>query len=118
MGAFMRKIVVSTLALGSVLALTAAPSAAKPGDKIAGSYICVFKAGSVAKDNVRAEAARSAGNGLKHVYSNSIRGFSANANSAAALASRNPHIAYCEQDQEMGIIQSGPLDFRVLGKPT
>jgi len=116
MGAFMRKIVVSTFALGAVLALTAAPSAAKPGDKIAGSYICVFKAGSVSKANAHAEAAQAAGSGLKHVYSNSIRGFSANANSAAALASHNPHIAYCEQDQEMDIIQSGgPLEFRVVG---
>jgi subtilisin family serine protease len=114
----MRNIVVSTLALGCVLALAAAPAAARPGDKIEGSFICVFKAGSVARGNVRSEAAKAAGNGLKHVYENSIRGFSANGNSAAALASHNPHIAYCEQDQEVDAIQSGgPFDFRVLGKP-
>ncbi|HKX91394.1 MAG TPA: S8 family serine peptidase [Sphingomicrobium sp.] len=102
----------------AAFALAAAGTAsAKPGDKIAGSYICVFKAGAVAKSNVRAEAGRAAGNGVKHVYSNSIRGFSANAASAAALQSRNPNIAYCEQDQEMGIDQSGPFDFRVVGKP-
>lgn len=111
----MEKVIVSTLALGAVLALAASPAVAKPGDKIAGSYICVFKAGAVSKGNARAEAERAAGNGLRHVYSNSIRGFSASAASAAALSSRNPHIAYCEQDQEMGI--SGPLDFRVLGRP-
>lgn len=114
----MRNLVVSAFLLGPALALSASPAAAKPGDKVAGSYICVFKAGAVSKANARAEAARAAGNGLKHVYSNSIRGFSASAASAAALSSRNPNIAYCEQDQEMGIIQSGgPLEFRVLGKP-
>jgi len=116
MGAIMRKFVLSAFVLCPVLALSAAPSSAAPGDKISGSYICVFKAGAVSKANVRAEAARVAGNGLKHVYSNSIRGFSASANSAAQLSSRNPKIAFCEQDQEMAAI--GPLDFRVLGKPT
>ena len=60
----MGKVVVSALAFGSVLALWASPSFAKPGDKIAGSYICVFKAGAVSKANARAESARAAGNGL------------------------------------------------------
>jgi subtilisin family serine protease len=112
----MRQYFVATLAAGTAIVCTA-PAAAAPGDKIAGSYICVFKAGAVARANVRAEAARSAGAGLRHVYENSIRGFSASANSAAQLQSRNPNIAYCEQDQEMEAIQSGPLDFRVLGRP-
>lgn len=102
---------------GSAVAFTSVtPAAAVPGDKIAGSYICVFK-GSVARDKVRNEASRAAGAGLKHVYSNSIRGFSAAANSAAQLQARNPNIAYCEQDQEMAAIQGGPFDFRELGKP-
>lgn len=102
------------------LALMASSSAvyAKAGDKIEGSYICVFKAGSVARANVRAEANRAAGAGVKHVYSNSIRGFSASASSAEQLQSHNPHIAFCEQDQEVDAIQSGgPFDFRVVGKP-
>jgi subtilisin family serine protease len=111
-----------SLLCGSVAALAVAvgsgAASAKPGDKIAGSYICVFKAGAVSQGNARSEAVRAAGAGLKHVFSNSIRGFSASANSAAALQSRNPHIAFCEQDQEMGIIQAGgPFDFRVVGKP-
>lgn len=93
------------------------PAAAKPGDKIEGSYICVFNKGAVARDKVRPEASRAAGAGLRHVYSNSIRGFAANANSAAQLRARNPNIAYCEQDQEMAVIQGGPFDFRELGKP-
>lgn len=98
------------------------PALAAPGDKIAGSYICVFKPGAVAHGNERAEANRAvsqAGGRANHVYSNSIHGFSASmsANAAAQLRGRNPHIAYCEQDQEVAAIQSGPLDFRVVGKP-
>jgi subtilisin family serine protease len=98
--------------------VAAAPAIAKPGDKIEGSYICVFKKDAVAKDKVRNEASKAAGAGLKHVYSNSIRGFSTSGNSAAQLKSRNPKIEYCEQDQEMEAIQSSdPFEFRVLGKP-
>ena len=94
------------------------PANAKLGDKIEGSYICVFNKGSVARDKVRPEASRAAGAGLKHVYANSIHGFSASANSAAQLQARNPRIAYCEQDQEVEAIQGGPFDFRELGKPS
>lgn len=94
------------------------PAAAKPGDKIEGSYICVFNKGAVARANVRAEANRAAGAGLRHTYSNSIRGFAAKASSAAQLQARNPKIAFCEQDQEMAVIQGGPFDFRELGKPS
>lgn len=97
---------------------TSTQAFAKPGDKIEGSFICVFKAGAVAKDKVRSEAGRAAGASVRHVYRNSIRGFSASANSAAQLQSRNPNIAYCEQDQEVAAIQtSDPFEFRVLGKP-
>ena len=105
-------------AVAAGTAVVGATSAfAKPGDKIAGSYICVFKAGAVSKANVRAEAVRAGGAGVNHVYQTAIRGFSASANSAAQLRSRNPNIAYCEQDQEVWAIQSGPFDFRVVGKP-
>ena len=104
-------------ALAFALTIGGSGASAKPGDKIQGSYICVFKAGAVARANVRSEAGRAAGNGVNHVYSNSIRGFSASAASAAALQSHNPNIAYCEQDQEVDAIQSGPLDFRVVGRP-
>jgi subtilisin family serine protease len=106
------------LAAGAVAIGAVTPAAAKPGDKIAGQFICVFNKGAVAKDKVRAEASRAAGAGLKHVYSNSIRGFSASAAAAAQLQAKNKNIAYCEQDQEMAAIQGGPFDFRELGKPT
>ncbi len=107
------------LITGAMVAPTAvAPANAAPGDKIEGSYICVFNKNAVSRGSARAEAVRAAGAGLKHVYSSSIRGFAANANSAAQLRSRNPNIAYCEQDQEVGIVQGGPFDFRELGKPS
>jgi subtilisin family serine protease len=103
-------------AIGAV-AFGSTAAVAKPGDKIEGSYICVFKAGAVSRANVRAEAARAAGNSVRHVYENSIHGFSAAANSAAALQAHNPNIAYCEQDQEVDAIGGGPFDFRELGRP-
>ena len=104
------------------VAAASAPALAAPGDKIAGSYICVFKQGAVARANVRAEAAKAASNAggqAHHIYQNSIRGFSAamSASGAQQAAAKNKNIAYCEQDQEISIIQSDPLVFRTLGKP-
>ena len=117
----MRKINQLLYVAGAATILVGAtPAFAKAGDKIEGSYICVFKEGAVAKDKVKAEASKSAGNGLKHVYANSIRGFSATAPGLTAqlLRGKNKNIAYCEQDQEMEAIQSSdPFEFRVLGKP-
>ncbi len=117
----MNKCLLAAAAAGTAFA-GSVPALAAPGDKIAGSYICVFKAGAVAHGNERAEANRAAsqaGGRANHVYSNSIHGFSASMSASAAsqLRSRNPNIAYCEQDQEVAAIQSGPFDFRVLGKP-
>ena len=105
------------------VASASAPAAAKPGDKIEGSYICVFKKGAVGRGNVRAEANKAASQGggaTKHVYENSIHGFSTNMSAVAVsrLAARNANIAFCEQDQEVGIDQdSDALRFRELGKP-
>ena len=104
------------------VAAAGAPAIAKPGDKIAGSYICVFKPGAVARGNVRAEAGKAANNAggqVRHIYRHSIRGFSASMSAMGAeqAARRNPNIAFCEQDQEMGIIQTDPLVFREVGKP-
>ena len=95
-----------------VLALTGLPliALAQPapaqvaGEKIAGSYICVFKKGSVSRGNAQAEANRAvqAGGGqLKRVYSVAIQGFAANLPPQALerMQAANPNIAYCEQDQ-------------------
>jgi subtilisin family serine protease len=38
------------------------------------------------------------------------------ASAVAQLQSRNPNIAFCEQDQVVEAIQGGPFDFRVLGR--
>jgi subtilisin family serine protease len=104
------------------VAAASVPALAAPGDKISGSYVCVFKPGAVSRANVHAEAARAASNGggqLGHVYENSIRGFSANMSAMGAqqAAAHNKSIAYCEQDQEIDMIQANPLVFRELGKP-
>lgn len=109
------------LVAASAAALTlvgTTPAQAKPGDKIAGSYICVFKGGV----NAQAEASRAAGQvggSVRHIYQSAIRGFSASMSGAAAaqLQRRNPAIAYCEQDQEVAAIQMDPLQFRVVGRP-
>ena len=79
-----------------------------PGEKIAGSYICVFKKGAVSRGNSQAEANRSVqgtGGQLKHVYSVAIRGFAANMSAQAVdrMKANNPNIAYCEQDQVASI---------------
>ena len=111
------------LAVTVASAAIALPAAAKPGDKIEGSYICVFKSDSVSRGNVRSEANKAASQGggnVKHVYENSIRGFSTNMSAMAAsrIAGRNPKIAFCEQDQEVGFEQdSDAFTFRQLGKP-
>ena len=107
-------------AVVGLLLVPATAAQAKPGDKIAGSYICVFKHGAVS--NPRAEAARAANSGggsLRHVYEHSIHGFSASmsATGAANMQRHNASIAFCEQDQEVDAIQGGPFDFRVVGRP-
>ncbi|MCT2558546.1 S8 family serine peptidase [Tsuneonella sp. YG55] len=83
------------------MALAATPAHA---EKIANSYICVFKKDRVAKDEVSGRAnamARAHGGAVKFVYKNTIRGFAANMSEQAVTAMRraNPTIAYCEQDQ-------------------
>ena len=40
------------------------------------------------------------------------------ASAVAQLKSRNPNIAYCEQDQEVDAIEGGPFDFRIVGRPS
>ncbi|WP_435418206.1 S8 family serine peptidase [Parerythrobacter aurantius] len=99
-------------AIGAALlgaALVSSPAAAQ---KIENSYICVFKKDAVAKSAVgrkAGELARGNGGSVKSVYSNAIRGFSANisAQGAARIAANNPNIAFCEQDQLMSTQQKG-----------
>ncbi len=100
-----RALGVSALALG--IASIATPAAAQ---KIDNSYICVFKADKVAKGQVKdfaGKATRANGGSVKHIYKNTIRGFAANisAQGLANMKRKNPNIAYCEQDQQMTIVQ-------------
>lgn len=96
-----------------MIALAAPVQAQQAGDKIAGSYICVFDANKVSRGNATAEAQRSAQAAqgqLRHVYSVAIRGFAVNAapQAIANMQANNPNISYCEQDQVMTVIQRKP----------
>lgn len=86
------------------LGIAAAPAHAAAGDKIANSYICVFKNDRVGQGDVEAKAnaaAQAQGGSLNRVYKYAIRGFAANISEQGMNAMRrnNPSIAYCEQDQ-------------------
>ena len=101
----------SLIAALPLVAVAAQAQAERPGDKIANSYICVFKANTVSRGNAQAEANRSAqaaGGQLKHVYSVALRGFSANMSAQGAEQAKNgnPNIDYCEQDQ---VMMAGPI---------
>ena len=100
----MKLIHLSLIAALPLVALASQAHAQERGDKIANSYICVFKASAVSRGNAQAEANRSvkAGGGqLKHVYSAALRGFAANMSAQGIENAKhnNPNIAYCEQDQ-------------------
>jgi hypothetical protein len=100
----MKIFLLAAAAFGPLVAVSPA-QAERPGDKIAGSYICVFNA-NVSRGNAQAEAnksAKAAGAQLKHVYSVALRGFATNASEQgiANMKAHNPNIAYCEQDQVM-----------------
>ena len=111
----MKKALLAASAILPLVAITPA-QAERPGDKIAGRYICVFK-DNVSRNDTKGEANRSAqavGGQVSHVYSVALRGFSANLPDQAVerMKANNPNIAYCEQDQIMGL---GPV--QAAGKP-
>lgn len=94
-----------------MVALATPAQAEKRGDKIAGSYICVFDDAKVSRANANAEANRSvraAGGQMRHVYSAALRGFAINASAQAMenMKRNNPNIAYCEEDQVVTTVQS------------
>ena len=101
----------SLIAALPLVALASQAQAERPGDKIANSYICVFKANAVSRGNAQAEANRAvqaAGGQLKHVYSVALKGFAANMSEQGMENSKraNANIDYCEQDQ---VITTGPI---------
>jgi subtilisin family serine protease len=100
----MRKLSVLAFAGLPLIALVQPAQGQVAGEKIAGSYICVFKQGSVSRGSAQAEANRAAQAGgaqVTHVYSVALQGFAANAAPQAVerMQAANPNIAYCEQDQ-------------------
>jgi subtilisin family serine protease len=107
----MRKLTMLALGALPMVALAQPAQAERPGDKIANSYICVFKDGAVSRGSAQAEANRSvqaAGGQLKHVYSVALRGFAAElpAQAVERMQANNPSIDYCEQDQ---VVAVGPI---------
>jgi len=90
---------------GVPLTALAEPAQAQvAGEKIAGSYVCVFKKGSVSRGNAQGEANRAAQAGgarVTRVYSVALQGFAAEMapQAVAQVQAANPNIAYCEQDQ-------------------
>ena len=107
----MRKWTLLALTALPMVALAQPAKAERPGELIQGSYICVFKSGSVSRANARAEANRSVqaeGARLKHVYSVALQGFSVEAAPQAVerMQAANPNIDYCEQDQ---VVTLGPV---------
>ena len=91
-----------------MIALAQPATAQNAGEKVAGSYVCVFNKGSVSRGNAQAEANRAAQAGeaqIKRVYSVALQGFAVNASPQGIerMRAANPNIAYCEQDQVLTI---------------
>ncbi len=103
----MKKYLLAAAAMLPIVAVTPA-HAQRAGDKIANSYICVFK-NNVSRGEAQSEANRSTqavGARAKHVYSVALRGFAADLPQQAVerMQANNPNIAYCEQDQVVTVV--------------
>lgn len=71
----------TAVALVALTSVAAPVNAQVKGDKIPGSYVCVFKNEAVARGNVPNEANRIAqenGGQINHIYTVALRGFAAN----------------------------------------
>ncbi|GAA4010614.1 hypothetical protein GCM10022280_04840 [Sphingomonas swuensis] len=107
----MKTVLLASAAIMASVAIAGPAAAERPGDKIEGSYICVFKAREVNRGQAQAEAnraAQSVGARVKHVYSVALRGFAADlpAQAVERMQANNPNIEYCEQDQ---VVTTGPI---------
>ncbi|MFN3724694.1 MAG: S8 family serine peptidase [Allosphingosinicella sp.] len=107
----MKKKIFLAVATLPLAALAQPAQAQNAGDRIPGSYVCVFAPGTVSRANAQAEANRAAQAGaaqLKHVYRVAIQGFAVNASPEGIerMRAANPNIAYCEQDQ---VFTTGPI---------
>ena len=121
----MKMMLFAAAAVLPLVAVTPA-HAQRAGDKIANSYICVFK-NNVSRSEVGNEARRSAqaANGqVKDVYDRVLRGFSVNVSDQLIqrLKASNPNIAYCEQDQIVSLppirAEKAPTGFTAKAQET
>lgn len=113
-----KKMLGLALAALPLVALAAPAQAQAAGEKIANSYICVFKTNAVSRGQVESEAHRAVkaeGGQVKHVYRVALQGFNAHmpAQAVERMQAANKNIAYCEQDQVMA---APPI--RIEGKPS
>ncbi|WP_237219631.1 S8 family peptidase [Sphingomonas arenae] len=105
----MKKALLATAIVLPIAALATPAQAQRAGDKIDGSYICVFNKNAVSRGAAQAEANRAAasvGARVNHVYSVAIRGFAANMAPQAVerIKAANRNIEYCEQDQVVTVV--------------
>jgi subtilisin family serine protease len=109
----MKKLWIAAIAALPMVAVAQPAQAQRAGDKIEGSYVCVFNKGTVSRGNATAEANRAvqaAGGQLTHVYSVALQGFATNASPQGIerMKANNSNIAYCEQDQ---VFTTGPVQM-------
>jgi subtilisin family serine protease len=102
----------------AAIALSNSANAQIAGEKIADSYICVFKAKSVGRggeQGAAAAAARAAGAQVSHVYTTALQGFAARIPDQAVerMKAADARIDYCEQDQVMSLVP-----IRIEAKPS
>ena len=113
----MKRLSILAIAGLPLVALAQPAQAERAGDRIEGSYICVFTR-AVSRGNAQAEAnraAQAAGGQIQHVYSVALQGFAvhASAQGIERMRAANPNIAYCEQDQ---VVTIPPIQAQ--GQPT
>jgi len=111
----MKMLLLSAALIVPTIAISQPAHAQVAGQKIPGSYICVFKKDAVSRDSVSRESRRIAqahGGQIDRVYDVALRGFNIRMPDIALqmLKQRNPNIAYCEQDQVVTIGQRTSRD--------
>jgi len=91
------------------LVLPANVAAQQAGDRVPGSYICVFKDGEPGASDNAVQAARQAGGTVRHTFTNALQGFALSIPDVAVqrLVKGNPNIAYCDQDRIASLPDSG-----------
>ena len=88
-----------------------AAQAQAAGDLVPDQYIVVFRGNAGNPDVLASQLARAHGGSLGFVYRTALRGFSVRLSAAAATAlSRNPNVAWVEQDQVVSVGATQNMD--------